>query len=197
MALKLALNPFRDPAEGIDWEEQARLARQELTDVIRDFPEGQVACVVTEGDHGIGAGEPRIILEIVGIASLVFFGIPAAHKKIREAIEEWRRIAIDVRKVVDWIAARFPVTAHSIEVAFYLVLQDLESDVAVDDLVLIEASLVWYKADAIEVTFETAPGAYYLFVFREGDERLHLVVVDSHLRIHIRKSLPLDPRFPS
>lgn len=173
------------------------MAREELAHALRGFPEGEVAYAVREGDHGIGAGEPRIILEILGVASLVFFGIPAAHKKIRETIEEWRRVAATVRKVVDWIGARFPATSHSVEVAFYHVLTEMESEVPIDDLVLIQALVTWWKTDAAEVSFETAPGAYYLFAFRESNERIHLLVVDSHLRVQVRKSLPLDPRFPS
>lgn len=195
MGFKLALNLFSDPVQGMDWDRQAAQASAEVSRTLRSYPDDTLEFLIREGNHGIGADAPVLILEILGIASLAFFGIPAFHKKIRETIEEWKRIATTARKVVSWISSRFPVISHSIEVAFYHLLLELDRDIPVGELSLMHATEILGKADAPAPSFDSAPMVYYLFVFRHADEWLHLIVLDCHLRIHVQKVLPLDPRF--
>ncbi len=195
MGLKLALNPFRDPAYGVDWDEQAVKAKAELSAALAAYQETNLTFEIQEGDHGIGASDPRLILDILGLASLVFFGIPALHKKLRETIEEWKRIATELRKVVDWVAARLPITSHSMEFAFYETLLSLEKDVIVEDLILIQATEFLGLAESVNPDFNTVPLIYYLFIFQEGYERLHFIIIDSFLQVQVHKSVPLDLRF--
>jgi hypothetical protein len=194
MTIKIALNPFRDPAEGVDWSEQATKARQQIAGHLQSYSDGEVDFSISEGEHGIGLDMPVLILEVLGIGTTLFFGIPAFHKKIREAIQEWKKIVDNVEKLLQWMGSRVPVTSHSIEVAFYRTLGNLESLTNVADLELVEAVEYKGKSGAVLEGFEYSPFAYYWFVFREGDERLFVVLIDSYLRRHFQKILSLDYR---
>ncbi len=194
MAIKIALNPFHDPAEGPDWPEQAVSAMQKITEDFLSYPDGKVDFSLCEGDHGIGFDMPVLILEVLGIGTTLFFGIPALHKKIRESIQEWKKIADNIETLLKWLGDRVPVTSHSIEVAFYRTLRELEQLTDIGNLKLVQAVEYKGKSDSIVEGFEYSPFAYYWFVFREDDDRLFLILMDSYLRLHFRKVLPLDCR---
>jgi hypothetical protein len=192
--IKTALSPFHDPAEGPDWPEQAVDATRKITEVLLSYPDGKVDFSISEGDHGIGADMPVLVLEILGIGTTLFFGIPALHKKIRETIQEWKKIVCNVERLLKWIGRGVAITSYSIEVAFYKSLTEIEQLTDVSNLTLIEAVEFKGKSDSVIEGFEYSPFAYYWFVFREGDERLFLILMDSRLKLHLRKVLPLDIR---
>jgi hypothetical protein len=192
--IKIALNPFRDPAEGLDWPEQATKAMERLTDAFLSYPDGKVHFSLREGEHGIGFDMPVLILEVLGIGTTLFFGIPALHKKIRETIEEWRKIGENVERLLHWVGVRIPVTSHSIEVGFYKSLMELQNLTDINNLKLIQAVEFKGKSDSTIEGFEYSPFAYYWFVFRDDDERLFLILMDSRLKLHVKKVLPLDYR---
>jgi len=194
VAIKIALNPFHDPAEGADWPEQATKARQQIAEDLLSYPDGKVDFSLREGDHGIGFDMPVLVLEVLGIGTTLFFGIPALHKKIRETIQEWKKIRDSIERLLRWIGTRAPVASHSIEVAFYRTFRELDQLTDVGSLKLVQAVEYKGKSDSVVEGFEYSPFAYYWFVFREDDERLFVVLIDSYLRLHLQKVLPLDYR---
>jgi len=108
LSIKIVLAPYKDPAYGLDWPEQTPIIIKEVAEHLSNYPEGKIEYKTKETDHGIGADWPTITFEIISIAGLVFFGIPALHKKIRETLSEWKKIKQNFDKLVDWIQKKNP-----------------------------------------------------------------------------------------
>lgn len=196
MSVKIILAPYKDPAEGLDWHEQTPLIRKELHGILSNYPFGKVEYKIEETDHGIGADLPTILLEIIGIGSTLFFGVPALHKKIRETIGEWKKIWEEVKNFIKWINKKQPIISYSKEIAFLKALEFLETKVG-DKILEIELyGLVEIsgKSGKIEKKFETSPLLYHLFLFKYEEEYIYLVASNSLLEIVVDKKLTLDIR---
>ena len=193
MRARFVLTPYSDPAGGLDWDEQTPLHCERVSKGITDHFSNDLQFNLHETDHGIGADWPTITLELIGTATGLFFGIPALHKKFREAISEWKQIKNKLVKFISWIEKNEPVYSYSIEVAFYDAINYLSDLENVDELELTDIKEILGKSGTIEVTFESAPIAYYFFVFTDNAEWLHIFLYDSKMRRHFYKKVPLDP----
>lgn len=194
MGFQIVIAPYKDPSEGLDWNEQKILVKKQINEHLSTYPGGKVRFSMSESDQGIGADFPTIVLEILAIGSTLFFGIPALHKKIRKNVEEWVKIKENIEKFIDWISNSEPVVSYSIEFAFVKALSHLQGRTKIDHLILLECREIIGKCDSLKKEFARTPLVYYLFIFRESDELLHVLLMDCKLRFHIDKLLPLDPR---
>jgi len=193
MTARFVLKPYSDPAEGLDWEEQTPLHHDRISKGITDRFSNNLQFKLHETDHGIGADFPTITLELIGTATGLFFGIPALHKKIREAISEWRQIKDEISKFISWIKKNEPVASYSIEVAFYEAINYLSTFEDVDNFELTDVKEFVGKTGNIKARFESALIAYYFLAFADDAEWLHIFLYDSRLKRHFYKKVPLDP----
>ena len=82
LSIKLVLSAITDtPDDPGDPQ-----ASQRVSMLLQEYPEG-VEYSISDSEHGIGAGWQTITLEVLSIASGVFFGVPALRKKVKEALE--------------------------------------------------------------------------------------------------------------
>jgi len=193
MSARFVLTPYTDPAEGLDWDEQAPLHLDRiLSDIDKQFSK-DFKVKLKETDHGIGADWPTITLELIGTATGLFFGIPVLHKKFRETLAEWRIILNEIGKFVFWINKNESVVSYSVELAFYDAINFLSKSENIDNFELSAVNEFIGKSGNIKDTFESAPVIYYFFAFTRNSEWLHLFLYDSRLERHFYKKVPLDP----
>src|ERR1044072_1156557 len=190
---KIVLSSVIDPSS-YDGEESGAIKR--VKEILAEYPEGTIEFRLTEIDHGIGAGWETITLEILSIATTIFFGAPALHKKIKDSIAGWKNIKKDVDSFVSWLKKKKEhVASYSKEVAFLEALEKLEPKTEVQELEFYGLVEIPGKNSATETTFETTGLYYYLFLFKEDDERLFILLYDSQLRLRLMYCAGLDYRF--
>lgn len=193
MTARFVIMPYSDPAEGLDWDEQTPLHRERISNDLADHFSSHFQFNLHETDHGIGADWPTITLELIGTATGLFFTIPAIHKKIREAISEWKQIENEISKFISWLKKKESVASYSIEVAFYDAITYLSKLEDVNNLELSHIKEFIGKSGNITARFESALIAYYFMAFSDDTEWLHLFLYDSRLKRHFYKKVPLDP----
>lgn len=133
------------------------------------YCEGSIHYRVHETNHGRGADLLTITVSLVSFGGVAFFAIPTAHKKIREALEEWRRIKGEITALVSWISTDTP--SLPIELLFLEAVTDLAQTGDVEDVEFLSA----YEMPT-DNGFDNLKT--YLFVFRNGNE-LRMVAWDS------------------
>jgi hypothetical protein len=190
---KVVLSSVVDPTS-YDGEETGAFKRVE--GILAQYPDGTIDFRLTETDHGIGAGWETITLEILSIATTIFFGLPALHKKIKDSIAGWKNIKKDVDSLVSWLKKKKEyIASYSKEVAFFEALEQLEPKTEVQELEFYGLIEIPGKNTATETTFETTGLYYYLFLFKEDNERLFVLLYDSQLRLRMIYEAGLDYRF--
>lgn len=115
--MKIILNPYVDPGRGMDWPEQTPIVTNRIDGILKEFNE-PVKYDLTEHNFGGGADWPVIAVNVATIASVGFFAIPEAHKRIRESLEEWGRIGASIKKLIKHLSDREVLVAEPIEVLF-------------------------------------------------------------------------------
>ena len=60
MSIKLAINGFKDPCEGLDWDEQANLFREDLSRLLEGFPDARIELKITDGRRGTSSATVTI-----------------------------------------------------------------------------------------------------------------------------------------
>ena len=192
MGFKIALSPFKDPADGSDWDEQSKLIENRLTQILKSFSP-EVRFSLRSGTQGIGADFPVLILEVLTLGSAAFFGIPKLHKKIKETLQGWKEIWADTEKFLNWLKKKEPITRYSVEVAFLMCLSMLCDKTDVNELELVEAKTLLGASGFISPSFENTEMAYYLFILREGDTRLFVHCIDERLKTVFAHTMVLHP----
>ena len=190
MAVRFVLgNPYYNAGKNIsetDFE-------AEISEYLKDYKDEKLDFAVKQTNHGVGYDA---ITATVAVTGFLLFGIPAAHKKIRESLAEWKLIYNNVQKVLGYVKHKQPIQAYSIEVAFLEALIYLEDQTNVEDLEVIEViQLAGVKDKNVENDFEGALIMYYVFMFKQAEERIIILTYDSKLRRIDQHALPLDPRF--
>ena len=191
MALTIILTPYKDPTMGGCWDEQTKQILSRLESRLSTYS-SKLKYELKPGVEGCGADFPIIILRILEIGAIAFFTIPEFKKRLNEALQGWREIANDICKLIDWLQEDEKVTRHSIEVAFYTALISLSDRMDVGDLELIEMKEILGHSEFVHQSFENTEIAYYLFIFKEKSERIHILCMDEKLKVHIDKSLTID-----
>lgn len=135
--MKIILNSYKDPMQGLDWHEQSPEIRRRISEIADKFGES-IDYTIQETNLGTGADWPTITVNVITIAGVGFFALPEAHKRVREALEEWQRIGANFRKFIDWIASKEPVVTQPIEIIFISASEGLLSVLSEDDAVFIK-----------------------------------------------------------
>lgn len=127
---------------------------------------------VRETNHGRGADLTTITVSLISLGGVAFFGIPAAHKKVREAIEEWGKIKNEIGALVNWITRDKP--SLPIEILFLEAVTDLAKSENVEETEFLSVCEIptqnIYGFDDIKT---------YLFVFKDRSV-LKITAWDSH-----------------
>ncbi|MDP2816837.1 MAG: hypothetical protein Q8O29_00900 [Polaromonas sp.] len=127
---------------------------------------------VRETNHGRGADLVTITVSLISLGGVVFFGIPAAHKKVREAIEEWGKIKDEIGALANWITRDKP--SLPIEILFLEAITDLAKSENVEEMEFLSACEIptqnIYGFDDIKT---------YLFILKNRSA-LIMTAWDSH-----------------
>ena len=129
--MEILINPFGEP--GDDWEEKERKQVETLLSKLHDNPEGFIPAEVGIKNIGRGADWHVVSLTILSTATGLFFAIPAAHKKVRESLEEWRRIYNEFSRLLNWLAFSSPVY-YPDHYLFLVALLKLDDDAEASEL---------------------------------------------------------------
>lgn len=128
--MEIVLNPgYKDPADGLDWNEQTPLIKNEI-DKYLSTSKKQLNYKLVESNHGRGADWLTITLVLFN----VFFAIPAFHKKLQETLPEWKKIYNELIILIDWISQKLEILFYPDELLFLEALNTLEKRTNVDEL---------------------------------------------------------------
>ncbi|WP_223619032.1 hypothetical protein [Lysobacter sp. ESA13C] len=81
------------------WSEAERIAIDNYLQLLQTYPSRPIEGSVTIRNIGRGADWSVIALAIGGL----FLAIPEAHKRLRESLEEWRRIFKEFQSISSWL----------------------------------------------------------------------------------------------
>lgn len=130
--MKYILAPYKDPAFGLDWDEQTPIIKKEIHNRLMEYTDA-MEYEILETNHGKGADWPTIALIIINS----FFIIPSFHKKIRESISEWKLISNNVSSLTKWISDKFRILFYPKEILFLESLAEIEKVTDVNEIELI------------------------------------------------------------
>src|SRR5687768_10168973 len=107
--MKLILTPFKDSADiGLDSPEQFQAVKADLGAHLSNWSEGPVDFEIRETAYPVGIDWPTVTIEITKYGGALL-AIPAAHRLIREAIEEWRLIWRNTKRLIAWVEKKYPI----------------------------------------------------------------------------------------
>ena len=167
--MKLILNPYQDPGKGIDFDQQTPIIENQIMGMLNEYPEN-IDYSLNVCNFGGGADFPAVAIELVSMAGVAFIAIPAAHKKVRETLEEWKLISENTKKLIDWVSGNSSVLSQPIEILFITASNALLKLIDKDDALFIkyhELSPIG-SIDYISGLFE--------FYFLSGDENWKVVI---------------------
>jgi len=107
VSMEIIINPFGDPSQ-----HRVEREKEEIDNLLLKFeryPGSYIPVKVGTRDIGKGAEWLIVSVTILSGATGLFFAIPAAHKKIRETLEEWQRIFNEFRRLLDWLSIKEPI----------------------------------------------------------------------------------------
>ena len=87
-----------------DWAFVQEQTIQHYSRLLEAYPGRELHGTVAIRDIGRGADWSVVVLVLTG----VFFAIPEAHKRIRESLEEWRRIFKELKAASSWLLGKKP-----------------------------------------------------------------------------------------
>ena len=185
--MEIVLSPYKDPSLGLDWPEQTPLIEAGLRARLSKWHAGSVEYQIRRTNHGLGADWPTITLALLSVAGTLFFAIPAAHKKVRESLEEWKKIKENLERLLAWVSPSEEVASYPVELLF---LDATLRTASGDSTEMLE----FLGVDELPVPTEVSGGftalKHYLFTFRTG-EHIVLVAMDSGRRILWESRKPL------
>jgi hypothetical protein len=169
--VEITISPYKDPAAGLDWHEQTPLIIDAIRDRIRIFPGGQIEVEFLEENYGTAADWPVIKIKVLAVAGVLLFGVPEAHKYIRETYEEWQHMAREVDSVVTTIAGSSAVLECSVGILIFDALKEIHKTTNAADLRFLNV-----KKIPGERGFGTVDMPDYLFTFC-SDTKIYQVAV--------------------
>ncbi|MBY0270659.1 MAG: hypothetical protein K2X06_12370 [Burkholderiales bacterium] len=185
--MDVVLSPYEDPSAGLDWPEQTPQILEGLKSRIESWDGAKVEYRIRETNHGLGADWPTITLQILSLSATAFFVIPAAHKKIRESIEEWRKIKANVERFIAWVSPKKKIASYPVELLFLdCADQALETDAS--------ERLEFLGWSEVPVPAEVSGGftaiKHYIFTFRSATQ-ITLVAIDNRRQVLWIRSTPV------
>ena len=135
--MKLILSPYQDPSCGLDWHEQTPEIKARIGVILENFDES-TDYTIQEEVFGAGADWPTIVINVATVAGLGLIALPEAHKRVREALEEWKIIGNNFRKLINYIAGKESVVSKPIEILFITASESLLSVLKKDDAIFLK-----------------------------------------------------------
>lgn len=135
--MKLILNPYQDPGKDIDFDQQTPIIENQITGMLNEYSEN-IDYSLNECNFGGGADFPTMVIELASVAGVAFIAIPEAHKKVREALEEWKLINENTKKLINWVSGKSNVVSQPIEVLFIAASEALLKFIEKDDALFIK-----------------------------------------------------------
>lgn len=165
--MNVYLNELGEPIGGEEWEAEVEVKLREIKSEL----EKELGFEVEVSSENLGAGADWVVITITLVHG--FFIIPAAHKLIREAIEEWGRIFNHFRKLRNWLEKKYSVTMHSPGYSLIDAIERLEVRGELEDAVFLDHSML--------------PRRDYMPVLNtsESSDQIFVIRVTSGLRIFI------------
>ena len=158
-----------------------------------EYPAGVVHAEAYDAAVGAGADISSIVLTVLSVGSLVFFGLPEAHKRIREALSEWKLMKQNYDALLAWIAKRCYIHSQPIEAALLTSLGELETTTDVSLLRLSFAQTIIGRSGYISPQYDNSEVVFHELHFREDDRKLYILIVDQYLHVIQKMELVLDP----
>lgn len=140
---------------------------------LESFEGGPIEYRVRETNHGRGADLVTVTVSLISLAGTAFFAIPALHKKVRETIEEWKKIREEINSLISHVSGK-DTPSLSIEVLFLEAVTDITKIGVTESLEFLSACEIPTQND-----FGFDDNKTYLFVFRDGS-KLELISYDSY-----------------
>lgn len=181
--MDIIYSPFGE----IDDEEYRRVVDEKIKEYesrLESVEDGPVEYSVRETNHGRGADLVTVTVSLASLAGAAFFAIPVAHKKIREAIEEWNLIGKEINSLISHVSGN-DRPSLPIEVLFFEAVSDRANLGVTDNLEFLCA----YEIPT-QNTFWFDDTKTYLFVFRDKAQ-IELVAYDSYKSKLWSKQVPL------
>lgn len=132
--MEIIFNPFGDPSRHrIECEKEEV---DNLLQKLESYPSGCIPAEVGTKDIGRGADWLVVSVTILSGAAGLFFAVPAAHKRVRESLEEWDRIFREFKRLLDWLSIEKPVILPD-EYLFLEALSKLDEECEASELVFL------------------------------------------------------------
>jgi hypothetical protein len=132
--MEIIINPFGDPSQHKVEREKEEV--ESLLQKFESYPGGYVPAEVGTKNIGKGADWLVVSVTILSGATGLFFAIPAAHKKVRETLEEWDRILKEFKRLLEWLSIKKPVMLPD-EYLFLEALTRLDEDCEASELLFL------------------------------------------------------------
>lgn len=130
---------------------------------------------VSTSNLGLGADWIVSVVEIAALTGAAIFAIPEAHKRIRESVEECRRMRRELVTLMNRIRGRRPVVRNPVELLYLTALERALMETDASELKFISSEILPVPS---ELTNGFVSLQHHLFVFRAGHEFI-LIAVDS------------------
>lgn len=98
LSLEILVSEFGE-VDDSEWPRVQSEAIGQYSQLLQNYPAGPIDGSVAIRNIGRGADWAVVVLVIGGL----FFTIPEAHKRVRESLEEWRRIFKELKSVSSWL----------------------------------------------------------------------------------------------
>jgi hypothetical protein len=137
--MEILVNPFGEPKD--DFEQEEKAAIRSILDKLETYPDGHIPAEVGIKNIGRGADWHVVSISILSAASVLFFAIPAAHKKVRESLEEWKRIYNEFGRLIRWFSFSSPIY-YPEHYLFLVALLKLDEDTEASELTFLSCHAV-------------------------------------------------------
>ncbi len=182
--MEVVLSQYEDPSTGADWPEQTAQIVEQLKSRVESWSGDRVEYRIRETNHGFGADWPTITLQILSFGATAFFVIPAAHKKVRESIEEWRKIKANIERLIAWVSPKKKVTSFPVTPLFL----DAADQVFAADASY-RAFLGWFEIPLpVEVCGGIAALRHWVFTFRSTTQTTFVAINNQRRVLWIRNA---------
>lgn len=134
---------------------------------------------ISRDNLGSGADWIVSVIEVAAGLGAALFAIPEAHKRIRESVEECKKIHSEIIALMDRLRGHSPVVRQPVEALYLLALEKVLRETDAAEITLL-------SSEPIPLPAELSNGfhalQHYLFAFQAGHE-LVLVAINTDAEI--------------
>ena len=138
--MEILVNAFGELSDN-EWKATEKKELNFYKDKFESYPGGYIPAEIEIKNIGRGADWDVVSLIILPSVSIIFFAIPSAHKKIREAIDEWKKIFNEFQRLIKWLSFKSEVFFPD-EYLFLCALVKLDESVDASELIFKDYHLI-------------------------------------------------------